>query len=57
MPETYCAPTPQVEAELAAPAVLPVAAAANMTAPTGLTAVAPADFPLPCTTSQPPAST
>ena len=48
MAETYCAPTPQAESDLAAPTVVPVTAAVNMAAPTGLTAVAPAEFPLPC---------
>ena len=45
---SYCAPTALPESDLAAPTVVPVAAAANMAAPTGLNAVAPAEFPLPC---------
>lgn len=48
MSETYCAPTALPEADLSAPTVVPVASAANMAAPTGLIAVAPAAFPLPC---------
>ena len=53
MAETYCAPTPQAESDLAAPTVLTVSATANMAAPTGLSAVAPAEFPLPCEPTPP----